>query len=866
MAQADLTPMMRQYQNAKRQHRDKILFFRMGDFYEMFYEDAKKAADVLGIALTSRSKGPDAIPMAGVPVKAAKQYLRRLLAAGERVAICEQVEEPDQAKGIVDRQVVRVVTPGTMVDEGCLDDRAHLYLLAIRPDKNGHGLAWIDLSTGEFFVLEAHEERLLQAEIDRIAPAECLVPEELLRNGSGAVIAGLRAGGYALTPYPDWNFAPDAGERQLKEHFKTTTLRGFGIQGAGPAVGAAGALIRYLYETQKHDLNHITSIKIHHSGRHLLLDDRARKALELVRNPRGTAEGTVLAHLDRTSTAMGARLLKRVLLSPLADRDEIDARLDGVEEFFTDAGRRQELGRTLKQFNDLERLSGRLALGSAHGRDLVGLGRSLALLPRVREILGEPPSAIVRSCLGALGDFTAISKRIARTLLDDPPLSIRDGGLIRDGVSSELDELRRLTEEGGTWLEDFQRQEIERTGISTLKVGYNRVFGYYIEVTHANAAKVPPDYVRKQTLKNAERYITPELKEYETKVLTAQDRSKDIEYEIFTELRREAAALIAQIQETAAALALLDVLATLAHVAVTHGYVRPRLSEEKILRIKEGRHPVLEAGGQEEVFVPNDLTMEADRPIAIITGPNMAGKSTYIRQTALIVLLAQIGSFVPAREAEIGLVDRLYARVGAADDLYHGHSTFMVEMTETATIVHNATSRSLIVLDEVGRGTSTFDGISIAWAVTEYIYEHLGARTLFATHYHELTELSLLHKGICNLNVAIKEYRDEIIFLRKIVEGATDKSYGLQVARLAALPEPILRRAREILTNLEQQSVNANDQPSFAPPKERPSYVQLDLFADRREKLLRKLARQDLNAMTPLEAMQFLAELKEHLP
>jgi len=805
--------------------------------------------------------------MAGVPVKSAKQYLKRLLQAGKRVAICEQVEDPAASKGLVDRQVVRVVTPGTMIDEECLEERSNLYLLSVAPSQRTVGLAWVDLSTGEFWIHEVKDQRAFEAEIDRIGPAECLIPEDIYREGNAKVLKVIKERVPALTPYPEWNFSSEASERLLREHFQVATLEGFGIEKIGPAIGAAGALLSYLKETQKQDLSHIRCIKVYNPDSYLHLDDRARRALELVRNCRGGTEGTLLAHLDRTCTAMGARLLKSWLLAPLGEREAIEERLDAVETLVESAGLRQELRKLLREVSDLERLGARLALGTAHARDLVSLSRSLRIIPHIKELLRDSSSSLISSCLDSLSDFSQLCDRIESTLVEEPPLALTEGGLIKDGVCAELDELRRLTREGNAWLEEYQEREIKRTGIPNLKVGYNRVFGYYIEVTNSHADKVPSDYIRKQTLKNAERYITGELKEYETKVLTADEKCKELEYRIFTELRKEVSDSIARIQEAASSLACLDVLASLAHVAVLHDYCRPRLSEEKILKIREGRHPVLETAMQEEVFVPNDVELDSEKPVAIITGPNMAGKSTYIRQTALIVLMAHLGSFVPAREAEIGLVDRLFARVGAADDLYHGQSTFMVEMVETATIVHNATERSLIILDEVGRGTSTFDGISIAWAVTEYLYEKLKVRTLFATHYHELTELALLHPGIKNLNVAVREYKNEIVFLRKIVEGAADKSYGLHVARLASLPESILERAREILSNLERQSVDGNDLPSFAPPRDRkPQFVQLDLFADKRKELLDRLARTDINQMTPLEALNFLAELKSSLP
>lgn len=865
MKKADDTPMMQQYWSAKKRHPGELLFFRMGDFYEMFHDDAREAARILGIALTSRNKGPDAIPMAGVPVRSVKHYLGRLLGAGKRVAICEQLQDPADAKGLVDRDVVRIVTPGTLTDEDCLDERSQLYLLAVSPRPRETGIAWVDLSTGEFLVHESRDEAAVAAEIDRIGPAECLVPEQLWREGALPLLGVLKARRCAVTPSPDWNFGAEAAERQVKEHFGATSLEGFGLERAGPAVEAAGALLRYLYETQRHELKHITSMRVHHAGRFLRMNERTRNALELVRNAHGGREGTLVAHLDATATAMGARLLRAWVLSPLADIEAINARLDAVGDLLAQRDACRALREQLREVSDLERLAGRVALGSAHGRDLAAIGRSLGRIPELAEALDAVAAPRVGQLREALGDFSDLCGEIARVLVDEPPLATREGGLIKDGVSPELDELRALTREGGTWLADFQRRQIERTGIGNLKVGFQRVFGYYLEVTRAQAERVPADFVRTQTLKNCERYTTPELKGYESKVLSAQDRIVDLEYALFVALRERVAAEIPRIQEAARAIAELDVLGTFAHMAALHGYVRPVLTEEKVLRVAESRHPVIEQALADTVFVPNDVRMEADAPVAIITGPNMAGKSTYIRQAALLVLLAQAGCFVPARSAEIGLVDQIFARVGAADDIFHGRSTFMVEMIETASILNSATERSLIILDEVGRGTSTFDGMSIAWAVTEHIYERIKARTFFATHYHELTELALLHPGIRNLNVVVKEYRDEIVFLRKIVDGATDKSYGLQVARLAALPRDVLDRAREILANLERQAVSPNDTPSFAPPKgSSKKYVQLDLFTDRREEFLKKLAKLDLDALPPIEALKLLAELRQY--
>lgn len=859
----EATPMMKQYMAAKKRHPGEILFFRMGDFYEMFFDDAQRASELLNITLTSRSKGTNPIPMAGVPVKSMKVYLKKLLDAGQRVAICEQVEDPAKAKGIVKRDVVRVITPGTLVDEDCMDDQAQLYLMALSPGRKESGIAWVDLSTGEFSVFESRQVQKIQSEIGRIGPVECLVPEEQARAGGLPILAALNQNGVSMTRFPDWHFGRDAAERQLKEHFDVASLEGFGITRRGPAVEAGGALLRYLYDTQKHELKHISGLHIHRSGGFLQIDGRTRKALEIIQNGQGGREGTLLNHLNKTCTAMGARRLRSWLLAPLCDLEQIEDRYDAVAALSEKSGLLSELRHSLKRINDIERLSGRLALGTAHPRDLLALGLSLSAVPDLKQLLADTSPTLIRSLMASADDFQPLRERITGTLVESPPLNPREGGLIRSGVSDELDELHGLTRESGAWLESFQQAQKARTGISTLKVGYHRVFGYYIEITHAQAGKVPPDYARKQTLKNCERYITPELKAYETKVLTARDRINDLEYAIFRDLREAAGEHIAGLQKTASCVAVLDALAALAHGANLYGYTRPALVSDKVLSITESRHPVVETSLQDDAFVANDIALTPDKPIAIITGPNMAGKSTYIRQAAIVALMAQVGSFIPAAQGTIGMVDRLFARVGAADDLYRGQSTFMVEMIETANILNNATERSLIILDEVGRGTSTFDGLSIAWAVTEHIFEKLGARTLFATHYHELTELSLLHPGIHNLNVAVKEYQDKIVFLRKIVPGGTDKSYGIHVARLAALPREVLSRAREILTNLECQSVSPNDLPAFAPPKEQPRYEELDFFSDQRAAMLQKLKKMDLNKTTPMEALQFLMALQE---
>jgi len=787
-----LTPVMRQYQQVKAQYPDMIVLFHMGDFYEMFYEDAKTAARVLSLTLTSRSKGEKAIPMAGVPCHAVHGYVKRLIDAGYKVAVCDQIQDPKEAKGIVDRDVTRVITPGTLTEDALLDSKDHNYLVAVITGEDTAGLSWVDLSTGEFKAEDAAARKLLD-ELTRLNPAELLLPESM-RERQEALLDRLRQEtGAMITLRPDWAFGREAARKALLEHFRVHSLEGFDCESLGPALSAAGATLQYLTETQKISLGHIRRLTRTRDSDRVVLDRATQISLELTRTMRdGHRRGSLLWLLDRTVTSMGGRLLKAWLISPLRSQDAISARQEGVAEFFKARGLRRAVRTHLDQVYDIERLAARVATGRANARDLVALRRSLEPLPALKEQLAEADTGRLTEIARALDPVAEARALIEAAIAAEPPVTLKEGGLIRDGYAVQIDELRSIQREGRSWIARFQAREIAKTKIPSLKIGYNQVFGYYIEVTHTYAKQVPLDYVRKQTLKNAERYITPELKEYETRVLTAEDRGRELEYDLFVKVREEIDGYTGRLQETARRLAELDVLASLADVATENRYVRPDVTDGHEIHIVNGRHPVLERAVNES-FVPNDTTLDGETTqIMVITGPNMAGKSTYIRQVALIVLMAHMGSFVPADSARIGLADRIFTRVGASDELTRGQSTFMVEMIETANILNNATDRSLIILDEVGRGTSTFDGVSIAWAVAEYIAQHLKSRTLFATHYHELTELSALFSQIKNYNIAVREWQDEIIFLRSIVEGGTDKSYGIHVARLAGVPREVV--------------------------------------------------------------------------
>ena len=868
---AATTPMMKQYQDAKQACPDALLLFRMGDFYELFFEDAKTAARLIGLTLTSRDKGDNPIPMAGFPHHQLESYLGKLVSLGLRVAICEQMEDPRQAKGIVKREVTRIVTPGTVTDDALLDPRESNFLASVvdsRDPKEAEtvGVAWVELSTGRFYAANVPRKKLAD-ELARIGPAECLTSEdsELLTNG--AVLSN----GCAMTKRPGWVFSHAAAVQTLSKHFNTSGLDGFGFDGENDlqAIRAAGAILDYLTETQKASLQHIDRLLPYRSGDRLELDETTRRSLEITRTMReGKREGSLLAVLDRTATPRGSRLLAEWVASPLTKIDDIEGRLDAVEELVGQSALAADLRERLKNIYDLERLLARVTTGRASPRDLSYVGRTLRGLPALKAKLAERKSGLLCQLEGQLDLCPELRAKLDAGLEDDCPLSSRDGGFIRAGFSTELDALRELAAGGKQWIARYQADEIARSGIPSLKVGFNKVFGYYLEITNTHSEKIPPHYIRKQTVKNAERYITPELKEYEEKVLTADEKAKELEYDLFVQLREAAAAEARRLQGTAAALAQLDVLLSLADLARGRSYCRPKIVAEPILKISDGRHPVLDALMPDGSFVPNDVLAGPDDGfILLITGPNMAGKSTYIRQAALLTLLAQVGSFVPAKEATIGIADRIFARVGASDELSRGQSTFMVEMTETARILNTATPRSLVILDEIGRGTSTYDGVSLAWAIVEHLHEHIGCRTLFATHYHELTELEQTLPAVKNLNVAVREWDEQVVFLHKIIDGAADKSYGIHVARLAGIPREVNERAKQILAQLEQEHLDGQGRTKHS----RRTRVrdggdlQLTLFGPTEHPLLATIRQTNLDETTPLAALRLIQEWQRTL-
>ncbi|MGQ9590558.1 MAG: DNA mismatch repair protein MutS [Planctomycetota bacterium] len=862
------TPLMRQYLAVKEQHPKELLFFRMGDFYEMFFEDAKEASAILGIALTSRSKEKDAVPMAGVPVRSAETYLARLLRAGKRVAICEQLEDPKNATGLVDRGVVRVISPGTVTSEKIVGEKSHNFIAALLEAGGKFGLAWLDVTTGQFLLWETRSLSALTAQLSKLEPAECLLPESLQFRLRERPELEKALESTVLTPSPDPHFEEDAARRTLNEHFGTRSLEGFGCEHLSSGVSAGGALLRYVSDTQKDALQHIAKVLPYRDERHVPIDRATRRALELTESQRtGERAGSLLGVLDRTWTAPGARLIREWLLEPLTDVAAVAGRQEAVAELVADAALRDALADRLRRVHDLERLSTRLSYRSATARDLVAIAKTLEAAPGIRELLEGRASTFLRERAGRVHALEDLRREIDAAFVECPPLTVSEGGMVREGYDAELDDLKGIAQQGTRWIAKFQEEEIRRTGIPTLKVGYNRVFGYYIEVTNAHRDKIPAHYARKQTLKNCERFVTPELKDYETKVLSARERAVQREYEIFVRIRDDAARHIPLFQETAQALAEVDAIQSFAAIAAEGGWVRPAVHDGLELSIEDGRHPVVERLQTSEPFVPNSVDLDSDRNIMIITGPNMAGKSTYIRQVAILTLLAQIGSYVPAKRASVGIADRIFTRVGASDDIARGQSTFMVEMYETANILNSATPRSLVILDEVGRGTSTFDGVSLAWAITEHIAERVRARTLFATHYHELTELALTTKGVVNYNFAVKEWKDDIVFLRKIVPGGSDRSYGIHVARLAGIPREVIERAKEILSNLESQALDVNDRPALASRRgaEPPALRQLDLFHDANAEILKELKRLDLDRLTPLEALSYLAEIQKRI-
>jgi DNA mismatch repair protein MutS len=879
---------MRQYHALKEQVGDCLLLFRMGDFYEMFYEDAKTASRVLGLALTSRSKGPSAVPLAGIPYHALDGYLARLVKAGFRVAICDQVEDPKQAKGLVRREITRLVTPGTLSDQALLDQREGNYLAAVfggvaeQPvaplEKNSAtppakaaaaaeetvGLAWVELSSGAFWTMTTTPAHAMD-ELVRIGPAEVIFPEGSPADSRAFRDRLAQCTQAAATARPPWAFDAHAAATALKDHFGAATLEGFGFARWETSLAAAGAILDYLRETQRTALAHIRTLRRFQRGDHMAIDGNTLRCLEVHRTLRGGRRaGSLLACIDRTATGMGARLLERWLTFPLTGYSAILARHDAVEELYGERRRLAAARAVLADVAQIDRIAAAIAMARVRPRELLALGATLRLLPKLADLLAGCKAELIAQQTPHLTGLDAPAELIARAIDPDCPPVLRDGGVIAAGYDAELDRLRRIGHDGQNWLGEYQAAQAARLGIPALKVGYNRVFGYYIEMTNAHRDKVPADYVRKQTLKNAERFITEELKRYEAEVLSAGERAKAIEAQLFEQVRAALMEHLAAFQAAAEALATLDVLAGLAQLAADRDYRRPTITQDNVLHIVAGKHPVL-ADQLREQFVPNDVHMEAaDRRLLIVTGPNMAGKSTYIRQTALLVLLAQAGSFIPAESATIGLVDRIFTRVGAADELTAGLSTFMLEMVETANILNNATGRSLVILDEVGRGTSTCDGLALAWAICEHIALELKCRTLFATHYHELTELETLLDGTVNLSAAVREWADQVVFLHRIVEGGTDRSYGVHVARLAGVPKEVIDRAREILPKIQEHLAAGLDMPALA-KRAAAAAAQMALFADAPTRAARAIKESDLDSMTPLEALDFLRKLKSEL-
>jgi len=867
----DFTPMMKQYKAIKRQFPDAILMFRVGDFYEMFFDDAVKSSQLLQITLTSRQKGEGQhIPMCGVPYHAAETYIVRLIRQGYKVAICEQMEDPQLARGIVRREVTRVITPGVVVDASLLEEKKNNYLMAILPGKPRWGWAIADVSTGEFLTSEIESSRVkekLKDELLRFKPTECLIPKsqeknEYLRQLLEMEISPL------ISCLEDWIFDNDNAYSNLTSHFGVQSLAGFGCENLSTAIGAAGAILYYLQETQKTALPHINRLIPYFPGEYMMLDQTTQRNLELIENLiEKSKKRTLLEVLDKTVTSMGGRLLRSWILKPLLDVNQIRLRQNAVEELASDPSRRQELREIMSQIFDLERYTARLSCGNVTPRDLVTLRESFRLFPQLKDNLSGCLSDLLIQMAAEIDEMPETVTLLDRALENNPPSSLREGGMIRCGYNLELDKLRTVVKDGKEWIAGLQARERERTKINSLKVGYNSIFGYYLEVTKPHLTRVPENYIRKQTLTNAERFITPELKEYESLILGAEEKIIELEYQIFQQLRTEVLTKVPSIQKNARIIAQLDVLTSLAQVAVENGYQKPEVNDNDVISIKDGRHPVVEKNLIKEKFVPNDAYLNSqENQLLIITGPNMAGKSTYLRQVALIVLLAQMGSFVPASQASIGVVDRIFTRVGATDNLVLGQSTFLVEMNETANILNNATTRSLIILDEIGRGTSTYDGVSIAWAVAEYIHNQnrLRAKTLFATHYYELTWLASSLPRVKNYNVAVREWNEEIVFLRKIMEGSADRSYGIQVARLAGLPSEVIQRAKEILALLEQN--NELGRGSLKPEdasRDYSSSVQLNLFDVRSHPLVEELKNLDLEHMTPLEALNKIWSWKQ---
>lgn len=871
----EYTPMMQHYLKTHEEYKDCILFYRLGDFYEMFFDDAKVVSKELELTLTGKSCGAEErAPMCGIPYHAAETYLTRLVKKGYKVAICEQVEDPKLAKGMVKREVTRVVTPGTTLNAQALDETKNNYIMCIAYIGDHYGISSADITTGDYYVTEVDSERKLLDEVNKYQPTEIICNEAFyisgididdMKNRMGIVVYSLDA----------WYFSDETAQMTLKDHFKVRDLEGLGLADYDSGVVAAGALLKYLYETQKTTLSNLVAIHPYTTGKFMIIDSSTRRNLELVETLREKQKrGSLLWVLDKTRTAMGARTLRSFVEQPLIERAEIEERYDAIDEFNTNAITREEIREYLNPVYDLERLITRVTYQTANPRDLIAFRNSIHMLPPIKTLMSDFQSPLLKRLYEQLDTLDELYELIERSIAEEPPLTLHDGGILKEGYNEEVDRLRKAKTDGKSWLADLEAKEREKTGIKNLKIKYNKVFGYYLEVTNSFKDLVPDYFTRKQTLANAERFITPELKELEDVILGAEDKLIVLEYELFREVRQKVADEVVRIQKTAKAVAQIDVFASLATVAEQNNYCRPKLNEKGLIDIKDGRHPVVERMIQNEMFVANDTYLDnGSNRVSIITGPNMAGKSTYMRQSALIVLMAQIGSFVPAKSAKIGIVDRIFTRVGASDDLASGQSTFMVEMSEVANILRNATSNSLLILDEIGRGTSTFDGLSIAWAVVEHISNPrlLGAKTLFATHYHELTELEGKLNSVNNYCIAVKEKGDDIVFLRKIVKGGADKSYGIQVAKLAGVPDNVIERAKEIVEELSNnditeivQNISAEGSSKRSKPKlDEVDLEQISLLDTMdNDTILNELKELDLGQMTPIEAMNKLYELQ----
>ncbi len=868
MSLSKITPMIKQYLSIKEKYSDAILFYRMGDFYEMFFEDAELASRLLEITLTSRNKKDESpIPMCGVPHRSAQNYIARLIEQGYKVAICDQIEDPSQAKGLVKRDVVRVITPGMIVDDELLDEKSNNYVLALSRNNNTCGLSYLDISTGTFRVTEFDDINAVVDEALRISPSEVLFPESSQNDPFFSPLMSALAL-KSITFLEDRAFEHKRGRERLVDHFQTLSLEGFGCEHLKAGISAAGALIFYVRETQKQKIEHFTGIETYWLKNYLLVDDLSCRNLELVQNIRtGSRQGTLLGIIDRTVTSMGGRLLKRWIRYPLLDISEIQSRQDAVEEAKENIQVRKNIRESLKSVYDLERLGSKIVMGYSNARDLVALKRSLKSLPDIWSLLAHLKAKHFK-CHHSIDDLEKLAELIEKAIREDAPPTINEGGIIKKGYNPELDELIAVSRHGKKWLAKLEAREREATGINALKVSYNKVFGYFIEVTKARSEAVPPHYVRKQTLVNAERYITDELKSFESKVLGAEDQRAALEYEIFNQIKDEVVKNNTTIQQIARFLAGLDCLLNMAEIADQNDYHRPEFNTQGYILIEDGRHPVVEKMIAGERFVPNTVRVDDDEnQILIITGPNMAGKSTVLRQVALIVLMAQMGSFIPAAGASMSVTDRIFTRVGALDNLSQGQSTFLVEMQETANILNSATRQSLVIMDEIGRGTSTFDGLSIAWAVAEYLHDlkENGVKTLFATHYHELTELALTKPRVKNYNIAVKEWNDEIIFLRKLAEGGTNRSYGIQVARLAGIPDQVIKRAKKILFNIENGEYSMKTTAFLSENVDalQEGQLQLNLFSKPDRFVIEKLQKLDISKMTPLDALNCLNELKE---